>query len=158
VREIDDLLPRNAREEVFVAARKANNFVRKYRTTDDQVIVIQDQPVKPDRHIFRQATVRNTPDLLRGYQANLHKRLRGFPVMVKNTALTSFSVFDPATNQVAQLVIIHGLVGPKRDQIIQGSHPTGKMFFKQIEHQRHRHAARAVRDQEQYTLTVQLQT
>ena len=155
--KIDNFLAGNAREEVFVAARKTDNFVREHRSADDEVIVIQDQPVQPDWDIFHQATIRDAPNLLRGDQADLHKRFRGFPVMVENMAHTGFAVYHLATDEVAQLFIAHGLVGSKRDQVIQSSHTPGKVLFEQGKHQRHGHAARAVGDQEQNTLAIQLQ-
>ena len=73
------------------------------------------------------------------------------------STFTQWLAVHLAPNQVAQLFVTHGLVSPKRHKVIQGSNPPREMFFKQIEHQRHGHAARAIRDQEQDAFAIQLQ-
>ena len=52
--EIQDLRPADAGEQVLVAAGEPDDFVRKDRADDDDLVVIEDELVDFDRHIHRE--------------------------------------------------------------------------------------------------------
>ncbi len=54
VSEIDDLRPCDARKEILSATGETGYLVGKYRSADQQLIVLSDQPVEPNRNLVDQ--------------------------------------------------------------------------------------------------------
>jgi len=81
VGEVDDLLPGDAREEVLVAARDADDLVREHRADDQGDVVLDDGTVEldPGRHLEQVAG--QLVDPLRGDGAQVDEGL-GVPPLV----------------------------------------------------------------------------
>ena len=56
--------PGDAGEQIFVAAGKADDFMRKHRPDDDDLVVVKDAPVDLHRHIHRKQPAGELADFL----------------------------------------------------------------------------------------------
>ena len=155
VREIDNLGTADSRVEIFIAARKAHDFVRKHRPANEQLIVIENQAVEFYGNFLREQAAGDLLDFIRGNRAELHECIGILPVMIENVAAARHAVDDRAADEFAQMRVVHRRVRAQRHEIIEGLHAGAERFLESVKHQRHRHAARAVRNQNEDAFSVE---
>ena len=155
VREVDDLRAGDAGEEVLVPAREADHLVREHRPADDELVVVEDAAVQRHRHILREAPAGELRDLGGGNRAEVREHRRVVPLVVVDARLADAPADDFGTDELRQRRVVHRLVRTQRDQEVDRARLAGEQLAEQREHPRHRHRARAVRDDEQHALAVE---
>jgi hypothetical protein len=68
---IDDVWAGDARKEVLCAARKADHLMRKDRTTDDQVVVVENAPIEGHLNLLIQQALGQLLDLASRYEPSV---------------------------------------------------------------------------------------
>ena len=63
MREVDDFGRGDAREEVLGPAREPDHFVREHRPADEDVVVLDDEPVQRNRDGFPKAAFSQSGDV-----------------------------------------------------------------------------------------------
>jgi len=152
VREVDDVRAGDAGEEILVAARKADDFVREDRSADDDPVVIEDAPVERHGHRFFEPPAGELRDLGRGNFADRGEGRGVGPFVVEDPALARAAVDDRHADESGKLRVVHGPMGAQRHQEIERGHLAGEHFPEESEELRHRHRSRAVGDDEQNAL------
>jgi len=84
VREVNDLGAGDAEEQIFGTTREAGHLVREHRPADDELVVVEDQPVKHYRNLVGQQAVGQARSLLTRNHANGVQRLRPIPAVVED--------------------------------------------------------------------------
>jgi len=93
VGEIDDRRTRNAGEEVFIALRKTNNFVQENRSTNDELVIVEDKFVQADRYILCHQPACDLTHFISGDGANLREISRILQISWNSSGLEA----QPAT-------------------------------------------------------------
>src|SRR6266699_2712654 len=159
VGEIDDIRPRDAREEILSPAGEACYLVGKYRPADHQLVVIEDQTVERNRHLVNQQVTGQACCFLARYHTNGLEHFRLRPVMIEyphpGKTFRSFSRGNPYQ-------ALNRLLGQRRmrsqgNKVIQLHYALPKLLIEQAKEQRYRSGARAIGDNDQYSLSVQWQ-
>jgi hypothetical protein len=154
VGDVDDFRAGNAGEEVFVPAGKPYHLMGEHRPADDEMVVIIDEPIEPDRHILGHHPTGELADLSRGDRADMGEVRRVAPIVVVDAPLAGASIDHLFLQQSAQVGVRHRLMGSQRNQVIHGSGARLQEFLEQASHQWHGHAACAIGDQDEHPLAV----
>ena len=159
VGEIDDVGSGDAREEVLVAAGKADHFVREHRPADQQVIVLQHQAVQPHRHLHAQLAARQRQHLVFADRAQGGQRVRIVPGVVQHPhgGILGRLLRHRQADQLAQRLFRHRRMGAQRHQVVQALDPRQDVLGHQAEEQRQRHRPRGIGDDDQHALIGQSQ-
>ncbi len=147
VREMNDRRRGNAREEVLRSAREPDDLVREHRTADENVIVLDDQPIQRDRHILLEAPSGDCRDLARRYRPQVGERCRIVPAMVEDARAAAAAVDDRSANQPTERRVVHWRVRTERDEIVECRHARAQLALEYLEHQWHRHRPGPIRNQ-----------
>ncbi len=157
VGKVDDIRPGDAREEILVAARKADHLVGEDRAAHQHVVVVQQQPVEAHGHALHQQPIAEPADLLGRDDAQVDQRLRIVPGVVEQAhgGVGGGLFFSGDAHQLELGFLAHGRVGAGGDHEIQLAHTPLQQSHDAGEEQRQRKGARAVGDQHQQALAVQ---
>ena len=154
VREVDDFRRGDARKQILRASRKPGDFVRKDRSADEHMIVFGGPPVQRHGYVLMQAPARDVGDVARGDGPEKRERGRIVPPMVEDVAGPRAAVDDGPANERAELRIVHRRVRSQRNKIVERRDPPAQLPLEQLEHQRHRHRARAVGNDHEHPAAV----
>ena len=142
-------------EEILRAAREADDLVRKDRTADEHVVVLDDQPIERDRHVLLQPSEAELLDHAGGDGPQGGERRRVVPPVVENPAIAGAAVDDRAPDEAAELLVAHRRVRAERDEKVERRHARAELALEDLEHQRHRHRPRPVGDEDDDALAVE---
>src|SRR5260370_18483783 len=73
-----------AREKILASTRETDDFMREYRTYNDDLVVIKQAPVALHLYRHREEPVRKLSDLWFRNKANLAESIRVIPLMVED--------------------------------------------------------------------------
>ena len=147
--------PGDAGEEILVAAGEADDLVREHRPADHELVVVEDTLVQRHADRLLETSAGERADLLGGDLADLRERRRIAPFVVEDARLAGAAVDDRNADMTRELRVGHRLVRAERDEEIERLRATAERLADQREHPRHRHRARAVRNDEQHALAVE---
>src|SRR6266699_4065401 len=159
VREIDDIRPRDTGEEILGPAGEACYLVRKYRPADHQLVVLKDQTVERNRHLVNQQVTGQACRFLARYHTDGLEHFCLRPVMIEyphpGKTFRSYSRRNPYQ-------ALNRLLGQRRmrsqgNQVIESLYALPKLLVEEAKEQRYRSGARAIWDNDQYSLPVQWQ-
>ena len=85
---------RDAGKQVLRAAGEPGDLVRKHRTANQNVVVLDDEPVERDRHVLAQPTAGELRDLARGHRAEVHERRRIVPAVIEDMSSPDAAIPD----------------------------------------------------------------
>ncbi len=144
-------------KEILGAAGESDDLVRKDRTADEHVVVLDDQTVEGDRHVLVQPAERELRDHRRRDRAERGKRGRVVPAVVENPPIAGAAVNDRAPEVPTQLLVAHRRVRAEGDEKVERRHARRELALEDVEHQRHRHRACAVGNEDDDALAVERQ-
>ena len=149
VRDVDDPLARDTREEVLVAAGHADDLVRQDRPDHERDVVVDDGPVQQHLHLEAHPALGQLLDPGGGNGAEMGEGLRLPPLVV--TDLRPRIDIRQCPSGVAEVgserVGVHRRVRPQRDQHGEPRHPPVQSPVDGADEQRERERARPVRHQ-----------
>ena len=93
MRKIDDLRSGDTREEIFIASGKSHHFMRKYRSTDDDLVILIGSVCLNGLVHHGKVTFRDLTKLFFSENSNLGKRFRLIPLMIEDLDTSNNSVF-----------------------------------------------------------------
>ena len=157
VREVDDVGRRHAGKQILRAAGESDDLVGKHRPADEDVIVVDEQPVERDRNVLLQPASRQLRNLVRGNLPELHERLRIVPPVVENPPLPGKPIDNGLPDVATELLVGHRRVGAERHQIVQRGHARPELVLDDLIQQGHRHRPGAIRNQDEQPLAVHRQ-
>ena len=102
VGEVDDLGPGDAREEVLRPAREADHLVREDRPADEDVVVLEGQPVEGHRHVAAQPAAGQLLDLGRRDRPERREARRVVPAVVEDPARAGAAAAPPRARRAAR--------------------------------------------------------
>ena len=151
VEEVDDLVARDAGEEVLVPAGEAHDLVREDRAEDQERVVVEDQLVEPDVHLFAEKAAADFRDLVGGDLADGGERLGLVPLVVEEPhgGVLALALADRHGEPLADLPLGQRLVRPEGDQAIDRLGLRLEAFVEQLEDLADRAGAGVVRNNHQ---------
>ena len=158
MREVDDFRCRDAGKQVLRAARKADHLVREDGPADKDVVVFDDEAIERDRDGLIQPSEAELLDRGRRNRPERRKGRRVIPTVIENPSIAGAAVDNRPSDQPAQLLVAHRRVRAECDEKIEGRHARAELALEDVEHQRHRHRAGAIRDEDDHPLTVDRQS
>ena len=90
-------------------------------------------------------------------RAELDECGRVVPAMIEDVVRAGAAVHDRTAQMARELLVAHRRVRAERDEDVEGRCPGADRLFEEVEHGRHRHGARAVRDDDENALAVERQ-
>ena len=152
VEEIQNLRPADAGEEIFVAAGEADHFVRKHRADDDDLVVIENEPVDFDGHIHREQTAGELADFLRGMVPISCQRGGIVPFVIEESDVPIFAAafFYEISNRLQMASSLIGGMRAESHQHIQSFRDPADRCVQRLEHHADGRGARAVGNDEQH--------
>ena len=144
--------PAHAGEQIFVAAGKADDLVRKHRPDDDDLVVIEQHVVDLHRHVHREQAVGQFADFIGGERADLFQRRGIVPLVIEEFYLAvGFLPFLLRNFQpLANGRLVHRLMRAQGDEHVEGLLGFRALFEKNPRGTSHRRGARAIRHDEQH--------
>ena len=167
MRHVDDLWTGDARYKVLVPPGEAHYFVGEDRPADQELIVLQDQPVEPHRYVQREPALAERLHLGGRQDTQCDEGPRQVPAVVEDAGVWECGgvgvwagwigppVAHLHADQLAQRRVVHRLVGTQRDQVIQRGHLISQQLVEQAEEERHWRSASVVGDDDQHALARQ---
>jgi hypothetical protein len=156
VRLVNHFSTADAGEQIFVPARKPNYFVGKDRSTNQNLVVVEEQAIDSYQDGFGE----QAPGALRNFVCRdgtqVHKRSGEIPSMIENASLAALSVDHGLAHQPRELRVTHQRVRAESHQVVASGRPRTNLLLQKLEHQRHRHRARAIGDDGQHALAVHM--
>src|SRR3989440_5470103 len=140
VRQVDDLLTGDAREEVPVAAGEPDHLVREHRTDAEGHVVLHDGPVEPDVHGVVQQPPGQLADPAGADRTDGREARRVPPLVVEYGRVRVRAAEVPG-----QLRLGHRRVGTQGDQYGQPAHPAVQRLVDGRQQQGQRAATGTVR-------------
>lgn len=121
VEEVEDLGAGYTREEVFVAARTADDFVRKDGADDEDGIVIEEESIDFDRDIHGEEPTAQVVDFCGGDYAEGGEGLRIVPGMVEKAGggVGRPALIEGNFEALADGLLVHGRVGAESDNDVE---------------------------------------
>ena len=98
VRDVDDVLARDAGEEVLVAAGDADDLVRQHRPDDERDVVLDDRPVEQHGDVHRQPTLGQLASRAAGIGAEVGEGRR-VPPLVVDDGHPRIGLLEPPTRR-----------------------------------------------------------
>ncbi len=157
VREMDDLGGGHAGEQILGAAGKADHLVRKHRAADQDVVVLDQQPVERDLDRLVEPPAGQLAHVVGGNLAQLHERGRIVPAMVEDPPVPHHALDHGPADVPGELLVAHRRVRAECDEEVQRPHAGSELALEGLEHERHRHGPGAVGNQHQHAPTVERQ-
>src|SRR5437867_12070235 len=119
--KIQDLSSGDARKEILVDARKTDDLMGKDRADNDDLVVVEDQPVDLHRHIQGEQAAGEVGNLLGSYRADLNQRLRLVPSVIEeaNAAKAALALGSRDFQPPANRFLAHRLMRAQRNQHIK---------------------------------------
>ncbi len=129
--------------------------MREDGTADEDVVVFEDEPVQGDGHFVRETARREFGNLARGDRAQVREGGRVVPAMVEDPGSARVPVRDRASHEPAQRRVVHRHVRAEGDEVVQRGHAAGQLPLEHVEHERHGHGPRPVRNEDEHAPAVQ---
>src|SRR5712691_2400562 len=79
--------PRNTREQILCPTRESDQFMRKHRTANDQLVVVEDHPIQGDRDELAQQTTGHRFNLRSADRADGGQGVGAVPGLIENVDL-----------------------------------------------------------------------
>ena len=118
------------------------------------MVVFGREPIERDRHLLAETATREIGNLAGGNGPELRVRGRIIPSMVEDAPRTRAPAHDRLADEGAELGVVHRRVRAERDEIIERRDARPELPLEQLEHHRHRHRPRAVRDDDEHPAPV----
>jgi len=134
--------------------------MRKHGTTDQDVVIVQNQAIEVDRNSLAKQASGQRFDLIRRNFPELHESCGRVPAMIEDSVLSApalrldKSIGDIPADQPRKLGIAHGRMSAQRHQKVESLDARAELALQDAEQQRHRHGAGAVRNQDQHSQPV----
>jgi len=149
--EVQNLRSADAREQVFVAARKADDFMGENRANDDDLVVFEDFAVDLDWDLHREKALRELADFFSAECAYAFESGWVIPFVIEK--LDGTKIFSPFFfrdfEPFADRRLAHGLMSAKGDEDVEGFCDFADAGVYGFEHRPDRGRACAVGDNEQ---------
>ena len=144
-------------KQILRSAGESRDLVGKDRTANEHVIVFGRQSIERNRHIFAKAAVGQLDDFTSRNRAELGERRGIVPSVIEDASLPGEAILDRVPDERAQLGVAHRRVRAECNEIVERRHARPELALERLEHQRHRHGARAVGNKHQHAAAVDRQ-
>src|SRR5580704_637485 len=146
--EVQHFRPAHTRKQVFVAPGKPNDFVRKNRTGDDDLVIVKDPPIDIDWHIHGKQTVAEIFDLFCGNGADVFQGQWVIPLMIKKLHRSLFraALLHRNFQSLADRLFAHWLMRTESDHDVERRSAGTDLSKQALEEYAQRTCSRSVRD------------
>ena len=150
VRDVDDVLPRDPREEVLVAAGDADDLVRQHRTDDERDVVLDDRAVEVHGDVDVEPTLRQLAHPGGRDRPEVGEGLRVPPLVVADvhSRIGRLQSLLGVAEVGRQRLVAHRGVGTQRHQHGHPGGSAGQRRVNRLDQQGKRHRAGPVGDED----------